>query len=117
MLSPWVVNHGAYRLDQLEEKLDSIKPHVVWFPALWPETYSYTLSIALEHTYPVVCPNIGAFVERIENRNHSLLLPWNIKPIDCAAFWRAYAQGAELSDFVVSSEVCDEIERDHVQDL
>lgn len=109
-----VVNHGAYRLDQLEEKLDSIKPHVVWFPALWPETYSYTLSIALEHTYPVVCPNIGAFVERIENRNHSLLLPWSIKPIDCAAFWRAYAQGAELSDFVVSSEVCDEIERDDI---
>ncbi|MEH8199725.1 glycosyltransferase [Aeromonas allosaccharophila] len=109
-----VVNHGAYRLDQLEEKLDSIKPHVVWFPALWPETYSYTLSIALEHTYPVVCPNIGAFVERIENRNHSLFLPWNIKPIDCAAFWRAYAQGAELSDFVVSSEVCDEIERDDI---
>jgi hypothetical protein len=40
------------------------------------------------------------------------LLPWNIKPIDCAAFWRAYAQGAELSNFVVSTKVCDEIERD-----
>lgn len=107
-----VVNHGAYRLDQLEEKLNSIKPHVVWFPALWPETYSYTLSIALDHEYPVVCPNIGAFIERIENRNNSLLLPWNIKPIDCAAFWRAYAQGAKLSNFLVSAEICDEIERD-----
>ncbi|MDH1224121.1 hypothetical protein, partial [Aeromonas caviae] len=43
---------------------------------------------------------------------NSLLLPWNIKPIDCAAFWRAYAQGAKLSNFLVSAEICDEIERD-----
>ncbi|MFQ2821833.1 glycosyltransferase [Aeromonas allosaccharophila] len=109
-----IVNHGAYSLSQLDEKLDSIKPHVVWFPALWPETYSYTLSIALERCYPVVCPDLGAFVERTQGRSHSSLLPWDIKPLDCAAFWRAYAQGADLTSFVAIVQDDDNIEmREH----
>lgn len=100
-----VVNHGAYRLEQLDEKLAEINAHVIWYPALWPETYSYTLSIALVRGYPVVCPDLGAFVERTLTRDHSHLLPWNISPLDCAAFWRAYSLGADFRFFTSSKSV------------
>ena len=107
-----VVNHGAYRLDQLEEKLNSIKPHVVWFLlfGLRHTAIRYQLRLTMNILLSVRILVLLSSVSKIEN--NSLLLPWNIKPIDCAAFWRAYAQGAKLSNFLVSAEICDEIERD-----
>lgn len=71
-----VIQHGCYQdseLDQLMEKLD---PHLVWFTALWPETYSYTLSAALRAGLPVVAPDIGAFSERLIGRPYTWVLPW-----------------------------------------
>lgn len=40
--------HGAYAESDLRELLAWLKPDIVWFPAQWPETYSYTLSAALQ---------------------------------------------------------------------
>ena len=41
-------------------------------------------------------------------------MPWDIKPLDCAAFWRAYAQGADLTSFVATAQDDDSIElREH----
>ena len=36
--------YGAYQERDLPGLLRWLKPDLVWFPALWPETYSYTLS-------------------------------------------------------------------------
>src|SRR6218665_4034915 len=36
--------HGAYEDPDLPGLLHWLQPDLVWFPALWPETYSYTLS-------------------------------------------------------------------------
>ena len=71
---------GAYHDSDLPGILQRLKPHVVWFPCTWPETYSYTLSIALEAGLPVICPNLGAFPERLQNRPYSWIEPWNITP-------------------------------------
>ncbi|MHB1391300.1 MAG: glycosyltransferase [Thermoleophilia bacterium] len=38
---------------------------VIFFPALWPETYSYTLSAAIRSGLPVAAPRIGSFTERL----------------------------------------------------
>ncbi|MEO8653071.1 MAG: methyltransferase domain-containing protein, partial [Ramlibacter sp.] len=39
--------HGPYEEADLQGLLKWMKPDLVWFPALWPETYSYTLSACL----------------------------------------------------------------------
>jgi hypothetical protein len=68
--------HGGYQEKDLPQLLQSLQADVVWFPALWPETYSYTLSAALEVGLPVVAPDLGAFAERLQNRDWTWLCGW-----------------------------------------
>lgn len=69
--------HGAYEDKDLPGLLRWVAPDVVWFPALWPETYSYTLSACLAEGLPVVAPDIGAFPERLGGRAWSWIVPWD----------------------------------------
>jgi glycosyltransferase involved in cell wall biosynthesis len=68
--------HGGYQEGDLPQLLQNLQADVVWFPALWPETYSYTLSCSLEAGLPVVAPDLGAFAERLQNRDWTWLCPW-----------------------------------------
>jgi GT2 family glycosyltransferase/2-polyprenyl-3-methyl-5-hydroxy-6-metoxy-1,4-benzoquinol methylase len=72
--------HGEYDEAQLPALLQRIAPHLVWFPALWPETYSYTLSATLQAALPVVVPNLGAFAERVAQRPWSWVHAWDSTP-------------------------------------
>jgi len=72
-----VITHGAYSSQELHQKLMAIRPHVMWYPAQWPETYSYTLSAALENGIPVIAPNIGAFGERLAGREFTRIVEWD----------------------------------------
>jgi len=58
---------GRYLEKDAQETLKKLSPHVVWLPSLWPETYSYTLSIALRAGLPVVAFDIGAIARRLRN--------------------------------------------------
>ena len=69
--------HGAYHEEDLPGLLTWLQPDIVWFPALWPETYSYTLSAALQASLPVAVPDIGAFAERVAGRPWSWVCPWD----------------------------------------
>jgi O-antigen biosynthesis protein len=65
---------GQYQdLDALAT-LKGLNPHAVWLPSLWPETYSYTLSIALEANLPVFAFALGAITERLKQHNRDALL-------------------------------------------
>ncbi len=68
--------HGEYGEKDLPGLLQAIGPDVAWFPALWPETYSYTLSAALTARLPVVAPDLGAFPERLSGRSWTWIRPW-----------------------------------------
>jgi GT2 family glycosyltransferase/2-polyprenyl-3-methyl-5-hydroxy-6-metoxy-1,4-benzoquinol methylase/glycosyltransferase involved in cell wall biosynthesis len=68
--------HGAYKEEDLPGLLEWLQPDLVWFPALWPETYSYTLSAALQAGLPVAVPDIGAFAERVQGRPWSWVCAW-----------------------------------------
>ena len=68
--------HGAYEEKDLPQLLKSLQADVAWFPALWPETYSYTLSAALEAGLPIIAPNIGAFGERLQGRDWTWVCDW-----------------------------------------
>jgi glycosyltransferase involved in cell wall biosynthesis len=59
---------GEYQEAELPALIAKVKPHVVWFPAPWPETYSYTLTAAIDASLPIVATRIGAFPERLEGR-------------------------------------------------
>ena len=88
--------HGAYEEKNLPGLLKSLQPDLVWFPALWPETYSYTLSAALEAGLPVVAPNIGAFAERLQNRDWTWMGDWH----QSAEAWLAFFKQVRQVNFV-----------------
>lgn len=79
--------HGAYEESELDALLQWLKPDIVWFPALWPETYSYTLSACLKVGLPVAVPDIGAFKERIAGRPWSWVMPWAATPQEWLHFF------------------------------
>ncbi|WP_287805162.1 methyltransferase domain-containing protein [Diaphorobacter sp.] len=68
--------HGEYQEADLPGLLAWLQPDIAWFPAQWPETYSYTLSAALQAGLPVAVPDIGAFAERVTGRAWSWVCPW-----------------------------------------
>lgn len=72
---------GEYQDDQLHPLIEAVDPHVIWFPAQWPETYSYTLSAALASARPLIIPNLGAFPERVSHRPWSWVVDWDASPI------------------------------------
>ena len=86
---------GRYEDDKLDELITKADPHVVWFPAHWPETYSYTLSAALAARLPIVAADIGAFPERLDGRPET----WLVSPDASAATWLAALEqvSAELA--------------------
>jgi len=71
-----LIVHGEYADADLAQRLAAIAPDVAWFPALWPETYSYTLSAAMQARLPVVASELGAFPERLSGRPWTWICPW-----------------------------------------
>lgn len=55
---------GKYLEHEAVDKLIALAPHAVWLPSLWPETYSYTFSLALRVQCPVFAFDIGALARR-----------------------------------------------------
>ena len=74
---------GEYREAELAALLAKIDLHVAWFPAQWPETYSFTLSAAIEAGLPIVASRIGAFPERLEGRPNT----WLVDPAAPSKHW------------------------------
>ncbi len=84
--------HGAYQEPDLPRLLAWLQPHLVWFPAQWPETYSYTLSACLEAGLPVAASDLGAFAERLDGRRWSWVEAWDLPAqawLDRFVAWRA----------------------------
>lgn len=63
-----VVETGRYRETDLPALITQAGVHAIWFPAVCPETYSYTLSAAIAAELPIVAPPLGAFAERLAGR-------------------------------------------------
>ena len=74
--------HGEYAEGELPLLLAAERPDVIWFPAQVPETYSYTLSVALASGAAIVASALGAFPERLAGHPRGLLIPWNAGPAE-----------------------------------
>jgi glycosyltransferase involved in cell wall biosynthesis len=92
--------HGQYEEPELAELLSWLKPDVAWFPALWPETYSYTLSGCLNARLPIVAPDLGAFPERLHGRQWTWLCPWDRS----AKEWVDFFDRLRTENFVTGKE-------------
>ena len=73
--------HGQYVDADLPLLIGAEKPDVILFPAQVPETYAYTLSVALASGLPIVASALGAFTERLAGHPRSATVA-----VECAAF-------------------------------
>ncbi|MEO5661035.1 MAG: glycosyltransferase [Polaromonas sp.] len=69
---------GPYQDADLGQLIEEFNPHLILFPACWPETYSYTLTEALKSNRPIMATHIGAFPERLTGRRWTWLIDWDI---------------------------------------
>ena len=79
----WLANNqiyeetGQYKNDHEAEKIiQLVQPHVFWFPVGIPETFSYTLHLALESGLPIVGPDLPFFKERTIARPFTFYLKY-----------------------------------------
>lgn len=66
---------GPYRPEDLKEQLFQASPHAVLLPAIWPETWSFVLTSALEQGLPVIVFDIGAPAARLRRLGRGHILP------------------------------------------
>jgi glycosyltransferase involved in cell wall biosynthesis len=69
--------HGQYAEGGLARLVAAERPDVIWFPVQVPETYSYTLSVAIGSGIPIVASALGALPERLADHGAAILVPWN----------------------------------------
>ncbi len=80
VLDDSVITHGPYTEEALQQKIAELKPDLIWFPCQWPETYSYTLTSAMEAGVPLLVPKIGAFASRTDGRPYTWYFPYDMDP-------------------------------------
>lgn len=86
--------YGQYTDSELAVLLAAEKPDVLLFAAQVPETYAYTLSVALQSGVPIVASALGAFPERLAGVARSATVPWDAAP----AVWNdALLRAAEVT--------------------
>lgn len=67
---------GAYKAEALQDHIKEQNPDLIWLPAQWPETYSYTLSAAFESGRPVAVTDLGAPAERVSGSSKAWVLSY-----------------------------------------
>jgi glycosyltransferase involved in cell wall biosynthesis len=76
---------GQYNESALDRLLERERIDVIFFPALGPETYSYTLTTALKTGLPIVAFDLGAIPERLRAHGVGTILPldaaWDLKEL------------------------------------
>jgi glycosyltransferase involved in cell wall biosynthesis len=66
---------GRYGSDDLAlARLADWRPHLAFFPSIWPETFCYTLSLALAAGVPPIVFDIGAPAERLRALDQGRIL-------------------------------------------
>ena len=64
---------GPYPAEALPNLIQQHELDALFFPNQSPETYSYTLSRALQVGLPILAPKLGAFSERLSGRPNTLM--------------------------------------------
>ena len=80
LISAGVAVSGRYLESEALQRLEALGAHLVWLPSLWPETFSYTLSVAFASGHPVWAFDIGAIARRLRDiGREEALLPFELQ--------------------------------------
>ena len=71
---------GRYKENEIYSLIQQNDIDFFWFPSVWPETYSYTLTIPIRLNIPVVGSDLGAIGQRITEHGWGITYPWNLNP-------------------------------------
>ncbi|WP_018233518.1 glycosyltransferase [Thioalkalivibrio thiocyanodenitrificans] len=71
---------GSYRPEDLPARIAKTRGQVFFFPSRAPETFSYTLSEALDTGLPLAAPDRGAFPERTRGLDRVCLMDPDAEP-------------------------------------
>jgi GT2 family glycosyltransferase/glycosyltransferase involved in cell wall biosynthesis len=74
--------HGQYADSDLPALIAAERPDVIWFPSQVPETYSYTLSAALDAGAAIVASALGALPERLAGYPRAALVAADATPTE-----------------------------------
>ena len=66
---------GPYTNDKVLKTITESGISAIFIPSTCPEMYSYVLSIAFETGLPIIAFDIGAIANRLQDIDHSLVLP------------------------------------------
>jgi len=72
---PNVTVTGSYAENEVYDRLKEAGAHIAFLPSVWPETYCYTLSIAMAAGLPVCVFDLGAPAERLREGQGGILMP------------------------------------------
>ncbi|MCX7912994.1 MAG: glycosyltransferase [Thermodesulfovibrionales bacterium] len=67
---------GKYKEKELSTLIRVYHPHIALFLSMWPETYNYTLSEALNNKLYPIAYDIGAIAERMKELKIGTLIPF-----------------------------------------
>jgi GT2 family glycosyltransferase/glycosyltransferase involved in cell wall biosynthesis len=89
--------HGQYADESLATLIAAERADVIWFPAQVPETYSYTLSVALAAGAAIVVSSLGALAERASDHPRLTVVRWDATPAEWNdALQKAGAPGSTM---------------------
>ena len=89
---------GPYADPEVGALMRREQPDLVWLPSVWPETWSYTLSHAIQSGLPIVAYDLGAIGERIRALQCGILLPLNASPRELVSTLMAAASKSPAID-------------------
>ena len=79
LLDAGVVETGRFsNAQEAMEIAASLSPDLIFLPSIWPETWSYTLSLAFALRVPPVVFDIGAPADRIRQEGFGDVLPYEL---------------------------------------
>lgn len=103
-LKKYITVTGEYKAEELPELLKQGGYDIVFFPAVLPETFSYTLSEALAYGLYPVSFNIGAIGRRIAELGYGSVLPY-----------KHYRDATKINDALLSLVIPDEAPKDTIK--
>jgi hypothetical protein len=94
---------GEYQEKEIIDLLRDNSIGMILLPGKWPETYSYTLSLALQTDIPIVAPNIGSFPERLSGRKNTMVYSYDISRHELFLRLSGFAEEVNTNNDVYAS--------------
>lgn len=110
---------GRYKEEDIYELIDQQNIDFFWFPAVWPETYSYTLTIPIRAGIPVIGTDLGAIGERIRRHHWGETYHYNDTPSNIMKKLLSFSSQKDLynASLKITNTVYPEVEDYYQQNI